>query len=249
MRLFTKMSLVAVAVMTLTACQQKEAEEKPVTLDTDQAKQSYSLGVSVGRYLDSTLEEYSKMGLSLDSQLIMRGVQDAIADKPELTDEEVQTLMTALEKDFRAKQTAMAEAEAEKAIAAGKDYLEKNAVKEGVTVTESGLQYEVLEAGEGEKPKATDTVKVHYVGTLTDGTKFDSSYDRGEPAQFPLNRVIPGWTEGVQLMPVGAKYKFTIPSELAYGERDMGTIKPNSVLVFEVELLDIVKEEEAATTE
>ncbi len=242
MRLVTKMSLVAVAVITLTACQ-KEAEQKPAALDTDEAKQSYSLGVSVGRYLDSTLDEYSKMGLSLDSALILRGVQDAVADKTALTEEEVQTMMTALEEQFREKQTAIAEAEAAQAVAAGKAYLEENAKKEGVKVTESGLQYEVLQAAEGAKPKATDTVKVHYTGTLVDGTKFDSSVDRGEPAQFPLNRVIPGWTEGVQLMNVGSKYKFTIPSELAYGERDMGVIKPNSVLVFEVELLDIIPAE------
>ena len=239
MRLVTKMSLVAVAVMSLAACQ-KEAEQKPVTLDTDAAKQSYSLGVSVGRYLDSTLDEYSKMGLSLDSALILRGVQDAVADKTALTDEEVQAMMAVLEEQFREKQTAIAEAETAQAVAAGKAYLEGNAKKEGVTVTESGLQYEVLQAAEGAKPAATDTVKVHYTGTLTDGTKFDSSYDRGEPAQFPLNRVIPGWTEGVQLMNVGSKFKFTIPAELAYGERDMGVIKPNSVLVFEVELLEIV---------
>lgn len=242
MRLVTKMSLVAVAVITLAACQ-KEAEQKPAALDTDEAKQSYSLGVSVGRYLDSTLDEYSKMGLTLDSALILRGVQDAIADKTALNEEEVQTMMTALEEQFREKQAAIAEAEAAQAIAAGKTYLEENAKKESVTVTESGLQYEVLQAADGAKPAATDTVKVHYTGTLTDGTKFDSSLDRGEPAQFPLNRVIPGWTEGVQLMNVGSKFKFTIPSELAYGERDMGVIKPNSVLVFEVELLDIVKAE------
>ncbi|MDX1392506.1 MAG: FKBP-type peptidyl-prolyl cis-trans isomerase [Rheinheimera sp.] len=239
MRLVTKMSLVAVAVLTLAACQ-KEAEQKPVALDTDAAKQSYSLGVSVGRYLDSTLDEYTKMGLTLDSALILRGVQDAVADKTALTDEEVQNMMAALEEQFREKQTAIAEAEAAQAVAAGKAYLEENAKKEGVKVTESGLQYEVLQAAEGAKPAATDTVKVHYTGTLVDGTKFDSSHDRGEPAQFPLNRVIPGWTEGVQLMNVGSKYKFTIPAELAYGDRDMGVIKPNSVLVFEVELLEIV---------
>lgn len=244
MRLVTKMTLVAVAVMTLAACQ-KEAEQKPAVLDTDEAKQSYSLGVSVGRYLDSTLEDYTKLGLTVDRALILRGVQDAVSNKATMSDEEVQAMMTTLEEKFREKQTAMVEAEAEQAIASGKAYLAENAKKEGVTVTESGLQYEVLQAADGAKPVATDTVKVHYTGTLTDGTKFDSSLDRGEPAQFPLNRVIPGWTEGVQLMNVGSKFKFTIPSELAYGERDMGVIKPNSVLVFEVELLEIV----AAQTE
>ena len=242
MRLVTKMTLVAVAVMTLAACQ-KEAEQKPAVLDTDEAKQSYSLGVSVGRYLDSTLEDYTKLGLTVDRALILRGVQDAVSNKATLSDEEVQAMMTTLEEKFREKQTAMVEAEAEQAIASGKAYLAENAKKEGVTVTESGLQYEVLQAADGAKPAATDTVKVHYTGTLVDGTKFDSSLDRGEPAQFPLNRVIPGWTEGVQLMNVGSKFKFTIPSELAYGERDMGVIKPNSVLVFEVELLEIVSAE------
>ncbi|MDX3775353.1 FKBP-type peptidyl-prolyl cis-trans isomerase [Chromatiaceae bacterium AAb-1] len=241
MRLMTKMSLVAVAVLTLTACQ-KEAEVKP--LDNDQAKQSYSLGVSAGRYLESTIEEYNKMGVSLDGELVLRGVQDALAGKSEVTDEEIQVLLTAVDQQFREKQAELAEAEAAEAITAGAAYLEQNAAKEGVTVTESGLQYEVVQAANGAKPAATDVVKVHYTGTLTDGTKFDSSYDRDEPAQFPLNRVIPGWTEGVQLMNVGSKFRFVIPSELAYGERDMGVIKPHSVLVFDVELLDIVKPEQ-----
>lgn len=123
---------------------------------------------------------------------------------------------------------------------AGKTFLEANGKKEGVTTTASGLQYKVIQPGNGPKPKATDTVNVHYKGTFLDGKTFDSSYDRGEPISFPLNRVIAGWTEGVQLMPVGATYEFYIPSNLAYGERGAGgAIPPNSTLIFVVELLGI----------
>lgn len=127
------------------------------------------------------------------------------------------------------------------AIAAGKKFLEENKLKEGVVTTESGLQYEVIKMGKGAKPTATDKVKVHYHGTLTDGTVFDSSVDRGEPITFALNQVIPGWTEGVQLMPVGSKFRFYVPQELGYGARQAGSIPPYSTLIFEVELLGIEK--------
>lgn len=126
-------------------------------------------------------------------------------------------------------------------IAAGKKFLEENKLKEGVITTESGLQYEVIKMGKGAKPTATDKVKVHYHGTLTDGTVFDSSVDRGEPITFALNQVIPGWTEGVQLMPVGSKFRFYVPQELGYGARQAGSIPPYSTLIFEVELLGIEK--------
>ncbi len=127
------------------------------------------------------------------------------------------------------------------AIAAGKKFLEENKLKEGVITTESGLQYEVIKMGKGAKPTATDKVKVYYHGTLTDGTVFDSSVDRGEPITFALNQVIPGWTEGVQLMPVGSKFRFYVPQELGYGARQAGSIPPYSTLIFEVELLGIEK--------
>jgi len=241
MRLKTKLTLVAVALLTLSACSKEEKVEAAPVLDTDQAKQAYSLGVSAGRYLQSTVDEYNKIAVDLNAELILRGVQDGIAGKSELSEEDIQQLLTALDETYRNEQTKLAEAAAASAKAAGAAFLAENAKKEGVTVTESGLQYEVVQAAEGAKPVAADTVKVHYTGTLTDGTVFDSSVERGEPIEFPLNRVIPGWTEGVQLMSVGSKFRFTIPSELAYGDRDMGTIPPNSVLVFDVELLDVVK--------
>ena len=159
---------------------------------------------------------------------------------------EIQTLTLAMEAASREKQKAISEAKAETNIAEGEKFLAENAEREGVTVTDSGLQYEVMSEGDGASPTAEDTVTVHYKGTLLDGTEFDSSYSRGEPATFPLSRVIPGWTEGVQLMKVGSKFKFFIPSELAYGERSTGKITPNSTLVFEVELLDVASAEGAA---
>lgn len=238
MRLMTKVSLIAVAVLTLSACNKDAEQQKPLVLDTDAAKQSYSLGLSAGRFIESTIQEHEKLGLPLASDAIVRGIQDQLAGKAQLTEEEVQTIMVALEQTAREKQTEMASAIAAENIAAGAAFLEANAKKEGVVVTESGLQYEIIQAAEGPKPAETDVVRVHYTGTLTDGTVFDSSVERG-PAQFPLNQVIKGWTEGVQLMSVGSKFKFTIPSDLAYGERDMGTIPANSVLQFEVELLGI----------
>ena len=127
-----------------------------------------------------------------------------------------------------------------RAAAKNEEYLEENAKREGVKVTESGLQYEALREGEGKKPAKTDTVVVHYRGTLVNGQQFDSSYQRGQPATFPLDRVIAGWAEGLQLMPVGSKYRFVIPYKLAYGEQGRpGAIPPKATLIFEVELLDI----------
>lgn len=142
-------------------------------------------------------------------------------------------------------QSYFVEAQAREAAAAKEEsekFLAENKTKEGVITTESGLQYQVITEGTGAKPTAEDRVKVHYTGTLLDGTKFDSSVDRGEPAEFGVSQVIPGWTEGLQIMPAGSKYIFWIPSELAYGERGAGQdIKPNSVLKFEVELLEVIK--------
>lgn len=247
MKLF-KPTLVALALVAVVGCNEKavEAEPKAPVLDTEVQKQAYGLGASIGMYMQRNLEEHDKLGLSLDKELIVRGFVDSIEGKAVIEKEEIQALLMNLDATMKEKQAAAAVAASEASLAEGKKFLEDNAKKEGVQVTESGIQYVVLNAGEGEKPVATDTVKVHYVGTFLNGETFDSSRDRGEPAVFPLNRVIKGWTEGLQLMPVGAKYKFTIPSDLAYGPNgNPPRIPGNSVLEFEVELLEIQTAEEA----
>lgn len=248
MKLF-KPTLVAVALLAVTGCQEEAVKEEVVAapvLESEVQKQAYGLGASIGMYMQRNLEEHDKLGLSLDKELIVRGFVDSIEGKAVIEKEEIQALLMNLDATMKEKQQAKIAADAEASLAEGAKFLEENAKKEGVQVTESGIQYVVLEAGEGDKPAATDTVKVHYKGTFLNGDTFDSSYDRNEPAVFPLNRVIKGWTEGVQLMPVGAKYKFTIPSDLAYGPNgNPPRIPGNSVLEFEIELLEIQKAEVA----
>ncbi len=247
MKLF-KPTLVAMALVTVIGCQQdaKQEEQAPV-LDTEVQKQAYSLGASIGMFTQRNLTEQKKLGLTLDEALILRGFKDSLAEKSVIEKEEIQALMMNLEQTMKAKQQEAASKASEESLAAGQKYLEENAQKEGVQVTDSGIQYVVLTEAEGEKPAATDTVKVHYKGTFLSGEEFDSSYARNEPAVFPLNRVIAGWTEGVQLMSVGSKYKFTIPSELAYGPNgNPPRIPGNSVLEFEIELLEIKKAEKPA---
>ncbi|MBP6626459.1 MAG: FKBP-type peptidyl-prolyl cis-trans isomerase [Arenimonas sp.] len=161
--------------------------------------------------------------------------------KSKLTDEQSAKIQEAFTAKLQAKQEAEQAAKAEKGKEEGAAFLAANKGKPGVKVTESGLQYLVVRAGTGAVPTAADTVRVHYKGTLLDGTVFDSSYERGQPAEFGLAQVIPGWSEGVALMPVGSKYTFWIPAELGYGETGTGPIPPNAMLTFEVELMEIVK--------
>ena len=244
---FLKPTLVAIALVTVMGCQEKAPVEKELVLDTEAQKQAYSLGASIGIYMQRNLEEQTKMGIALDHDIILRGYTDSLAGKSQIEKEDIQAILMSLDQQMKAKQQELDAVAAQASQAEGQAYLAENAKKDGVIVTESGIQYSVITEAEGEKPTATDTVKVHYKGTFLNGETFDSSYDRGEPAVFPLNRVIPGWTEGVQLMSVGSKYKFTIPSELAYGP--MGNpprIPGHSVLEFEIELLDIQKPEAPA---
>lgn len=197
-------------------------------------KVSYALGIGIGRQL-------SQMGAAdLNIDDFAQAIKDVIAGDLKLGDAEAQQIV----QEFFAKQEEKQKAEAaEKGKAAkqdGEKFLAENGKKKGVITTASGLQYQVLREGNGQSPKATDTVECHYEGTLIDGTKFDSSYDRGQTATFPLNQVIAGWTEGLQLMKEGGKYRFFIPYELGYGERGAGaSIPPFSTLVFDVELVSV----------
>lgn len=200
---------------------------------------SYAIGVSTGAGYKENLKTLPGGEANVDA-LIAGFVQAIKGDSTKMTPQVAQAYLQTYFVEASAK-------EAQKLKEEGEKFLAENKTKEGVITTESGLQYKVEKEGTGAKPTANDKVKVHYTGTLLDGTKFDSSVDRGEPAEFGVGQVIKGWTEGLQIMPVGSKYIFWIPSELAYGERGAGQdIKPNSVLKFEVELLDIVPETPAA---
>jgi FKBP-type peptidyl-prolyl cis-trans isomerase FklB len=203
-------------------------------LKTQRDKVSYSMGLDIGRML-------KMQNVDVDLELVTRGFKDAYTGNQSLlTDEEMQEVLTNFKKEFIAKQQELAKQQGEKNKKEGEIFLETNKKKEGVQTLPSGLQYKVLKAGAGKKPTATDTVTVHYRGTLIDGKEFDSSYRRGKPATFPVNGVIPGWTEALPLMEEGAKWELFIPSNLAYGERSAGgDIGPNATLIFEVELISI----------
>lgn len=245
---FFKPTLVAIALVSVLGCNQEAKQEtaKAPELKTEIQKQAYGLGASIGMYMERNLEQQSKLGLGLDKDLIAQGFLDSMDGKSLIEQDEIQSLLVSLDEQMKAKQEEMIALESEAAIAEGKKFLAENAKREGVQVTASGIQYEVIVEADGEKPLGTDTVTVHYAGSFLNGEQFDSSIDRGEPAVFPLNRVIRGWTEGVQLMSVGSKYKFYIPSDLAYGPQGKPpTIPGNSVLQFEIELLDIKKAEPA----
>jgi FKBP-type peptidyl-prolyl cis-trans isomerase FklB len=220
------------------------AQDKP-DLTNPKQKTSYALGVNIGSSLKT-------QGLDLDAKALAAGVTDAIGGKPALTPEEVSDAMVKLKQDVEAKNAAEAAkyADGAKNLKDGEAFLAANKTKEGVKVhtvtlpdgTTAELQYKILKSGTGDTPRKTDTVTVNYTGTLIDGTVFDSSVQRGEPATFPVGEVIPGWTEALQMMKVGDKWQLFLPAKLAYGEQSPGPkIGPNSTLIFEVELLSIQK--------
>jgi len=204
-------------------------------LTTEKQKTSYAIGFDMG----SSLKENE---LDIDQDILVKAIKDALSGvKPLMTEQEVKTTLMALQKDVQAKQQAKMGALGEKNKKEGEAFLAKNKTKDGVKTLASGLQYKVLAEGKGNSPKASDTVTVNYRGMLIDGTEFDSSYKRGQPATFPVGAVITGWTEALQLMKEGSKWQLYIPANLAYGENGTpgGPIGPNAALIFDVELISV----------
>jgi len=224
--------LTLVTLLSFGAC----AQDKPDLKDAKQ-KSSYAIGMDIGANL-------KRQDLDIDAKALAAGLADSFAGKPQMTEAEAKAALTEFRAQMMAKVESKQKVDADKNSKEGEAYLAANGKKEGVKTTTSGLQYKVIKAGDGKgkTPKSTDTVKVHYHGTLIDGSVFDSSVQRGEPATFPVNQVIPGWTEVLQLMKEGDKWQVYIPGKLAYGERSPSPkIGPNSTLIFDVELLSIEK--------
>jgi FKBP-type peptidyl-prolyl cis-trans isomerase len=224
------------ALLLLAACSQqgKQAAQGKVTLDNDTKKSSYAIGMSIGHSLKDS-------GVDVDADAFVAGARAELEGGTPLLDKKaaLQARMAFMQKEMAVK-AARSKKIGEANEKASEAFLAANKDKPGVKTTANGLQYKVLKEGKGPKPKATDTVTVNYRGTLIDGTEFDSSYKRGQPSTFKLNQVIPGWTEGLQLMPVGSKYRLFLPSKLAYGTHGAGgVIGPNQALIFDVELLKI----------
>jgi FKBP-type peptidyl-prolyl cis-trans isomerase FklB len=230
-------AIIALALVTAVSGQEKSA------LKDTKDKVSYSIGLDIG----STLK---KQNIDVNSDTLVAGLKDALSGaKPQLTEEQIKETMTSFSQELRQKQQAAMQEATQKNSATGEKFLAENKKKPGVKTTTSGLQYKVLKEGAGPSPKETDTVVTNYRGTLINGTEFDSSYKRKEPVTFPVNGVIKGWTEALQMMKKGAKYQLFVPADLAYGARGAGQdIGPNETLIFEVELLDIKPAPSASVT-
>jgi FKBP-type peptidyl-prolyl cis-trans isomerase FklB len=223
----------AALVVGIAGCQ--NTSEKQVKLDTQTDKVSYSIGLNIGQNM-------KRDSIKINPEVLVRGIMDASLDSAShlMTEAQIQECMTAFQKEMQQKQMENARMAGEKNRAEGDAYLAANTKKPGVVTLPSGLQYRVITQGTGKRPVASSTVTTHYIGRLINGTEFDSSVKRGQPATFPCNGVIKGWTEALQLMPVGSKWELVIPPSLGYGEQGAGgVIPPNAVLVFEVELLSI----------
>lgn len=229
--LITSCLLVSTLLLFLTPVRGQDTEKPKFENDVD--KLCYTLGVNVAK-------TFQMLSTKPNLEVLNKAINDVLENKElAMTEEEMQNCIRTFQQNLMEAQMKKREEDAVKNEEAAKKFLEENKTKEGVVTLPSGLQYKVLKEGNGPKPKETDNVTVHYKGTLLDGTKFDSSYDRGEPVTFPLNRVIKGWTEALQLMPVGSKWQIFIPPNLAYGKDGNQRIPPNALLQFEVELLEI----------
>jgi FKBP-type peptidyl-prolyl cis-trans isomerase len=222
------------------AAAQHHAAAAPLVLKTEKDKQSYAIGMNIGKNIH-------RDGVDVDPNILLRGMKDAIGGgKTALTDDEAKGVMANLQANLRKEQAEKAQLAGEANKKAGDAFLAANKTKDGVVTLPSGLQYKILTQGSGPKPTATDTVVCNYKGTLLDNTEFDSSYSRNQPLTIPVGGVIKGWTEALQLMPVGSKWQLFIPSDLAYGPQAKGPIGPNSTLIFDVELLSIQEKNEPA---
>lgn len=228
----TLSTVVLASTLVLAGCNDAKAPEgtsSQIVLDTDYKKLSYGLGLNIGGGI-------AQQGVpELDIDALLAGIRESVdGQEPRITQEELTAVISRVQQAEAEKQQQLAAVNLEKGTA----FLKENGIREGVVTTESGLQYEVLQAGEGESPSAESIVNTHYHGTLIDGTVFDSSVERGEPIEFAVNQVIPGWTEALQLMKSGSKWRLYVPANLAYGEYSPGpNIPPQSTLIFEVELL------------
>ncbi len=263
-----KLVILISMVITLSACQpggdkdQNNTDQSKTTPSSSEGikeedKMGYALGAKMATFIRTDIDQNESLNISKES--VSKGFVDGLNGKTELTEQEIVAQFTVFQQKMQAAQQKKAASQQQqqteldkKGIVAGDAFLAENGKKEGVNTTESGLQYAVLTAAKEDaaKPGATDVVKVHYTGSLIDGSVFDSSVDRGEPISFPLNRVIKGWTEGLQLMNVGSKYHFVIPWQLAYGAQGRpGSIPRNAVLQFEVELIAINPESEKTEEE
>ncbi|WP_455818430.1 FKBP-type peptidyl-prolyl cis-trans isomerase [Pseudomonas cerasi] len=212
---------------------------KNAAFKNDDQQSAYALGASLGRYMENSLKEQEKLGIALDKDQLIAGVQDAFAGKSKLSDQEIEQTLQSFEGRVKGAAQAKMEKDAKENTTKGDAYAAKFAKEKGVKKTETGLLYQVEKEGAGDAPKDSDTVVVNYKGTLIDGTEFDNSYTRGEPLSFRLDGVIPGWTEGLKHVKKGGKIKLVIPPNLAYGKNGVPGIPANSTLVFDVELLDI----------
>jgi len=233
--MYLRLFAVMIMLTYLAGCAPEEASSaSELKLDTPKNRISYTIGVNIG-------QDFKSQNMDVDPDLLLMGLKDTLSGKElQLTEEEMVQEIQNFQQEMQAKMAAEMEEKAAENKASGEAFLAENAKQEGVVVTESGLQYKIIEPGQGDSPGPADVATVHYRGTLIDGTQFDSSYDRGQPASFPVGGVIAGWSEALQLMKPGAKWQLSIPAELAYGERGAGQdIGPNSTLLFDVELISV----------